>query len=74
MSDKGSVLAFIGEVCSVPPVWSCCQGVSGCLMTETLVLKTGMTSVMPGQFPIALSYAVGLLTDSVHAFMYNTHE
>lgn len=73
MSDKDSVLAFIGEaVCSVPPVWSCCQGVSGCLMTGTLILKSSMTSVMPGQFLIALSYAMGLFTNSAHVFMYYT--
>ena len=59
MSDKDSVLGFIGEVVySVSPVWSCCQGVSGCSMTGTLILKSNMTDLMPGQFLIALSYAV----------------
>lgn len=73
MSDKDSVLAFIGEaVCSVPPVWPCCQRVSGCLMIGALILKSSMTSVMPGLFLIALSYAVGLVTNSAHAFMYYT--
>lgn len=73
MSDKDSVLAFIGEVvCSVPPVWSCCQRVSGCLMIGALILKSNMTSVMPGSFLIALSYTVGLFINSAHDFMYYT--
>lgn len=43
MSDKDSVLEFIGEVvCSVSPVWPCCQRVSGCIMTGTLILKSNM--------------------------------
>lgn len=62
-SDKDSVLAFIGVVvCSCSPLWSCCQGVSCCFMTGTLTLKSNMTDLMAGQFPIPLSYAVWLFT------------
>lgn len=63
-SDKESVLEHTEEVvCSVSPAWSCCQGVSGCLMTGTLILKSNMTDPMPGQVLVALSYSVGQFTN-----------
>jgi len=65
---------FVGEVvCSVSPVWSCCQEVSGCLMTGTLILKSSITDLMPGQFLIALSDAVGLLTNQTLLMSLHTY-